>query len=46
MTIETSGTKNNCTIQVKATSLKVIDGVSLLFQTAVKAYGSEIANEQ
>lgn len=45
-TIESSGRKNNCTLQAKANSLKMIDGVSLLFQIAQRAYGSEIANEQ
>lgn len=45
-TIETSGRENNCTIQVKANSLKMIDGVSLLFQIVLRVYGSEIANEQ
>lgn len=33
-------------MQVKANSLKMIDGVSLFFQTPLRAYGSEIANEQ
>lgn len=43
---ESSGRKNNCTMQVKANSLKMIDGVSLLFQMVLRAEGREIANEQ
>lgn len=45
-TIESSGRKSNCTMQVKANSLKMMDGVSLLFQMVLRAYGSETANEQ
>lgn len=33
-------------MQVKANSVKMMDGVSLFFQMVLRAYGSEIANEQ